>query len=164
MAQSVVIVDASVTVPFLGGDESWSERWQWWTETDVLLMAPSHYPVEVANALVKSARLPAIEVAAHIQRLFTSGVEIADRGLTGLLGAIELAAKHRLSVYDASYLHLAIDVDGPLATVDQALARAALAEGVEIVSTEAHQWAAAASDPEFQQEAREIEDDFREKR
>ena len=43
-----------------------------------------------------------------------------------------LAERHRLSVYDASYLWLAIDVDGELATHDRDLARAALAEGVAL--------------------------------
>lgn len=43
-----------------------------------------------------------------------------------------LAERHRLSVDDASYLWLAIDVDGELATLDRDLARAAVAEGVAL--------------------------------
>jgi predicted nucleic acid-binding protein len=132
-AQPAIVVDASVTVRFLAGYEEWLGTWQSWTETDVMLIAPTHYPIEVANALFRSARLPAIEVAAHLRRLFVSGVETTDRGLTGLLGAIELAERHRLSVYDASYLYLAIDVNGSLATLDRALARAATSEGVEVL-------------------------------
>lgn len=133
--QPAIVVDASITVPFLAGDVAWSARWEEWADTDALLLAPPHYPIEVANALLRSARLPAIEVAVHLQRLFASGVETADRGLSGLLGAIELASKHGLSVYDASYLHLALDVDGSLATVDQRLARAAIGEGVGVVGS-----------------------------
>ncbi len=41
-----------------------------------------------------------------------------------------LAGQHRLTVYDASYLELAIRRRLPLATLDTALARAATAEGV----------------------------------
>jgi predicted nucleic acid-binding protein len=130
-----MVVDASITVPFLAGDESWMAEWRRWTDSNVLLIAPTHFQIEVANALLRSARLPAIEVGAHLTRLFESGVETADRGLTGLLGAIELAETHRLSVYDAAYLYLAIDVDASLATVDEPLARAAIAEGVEIART-----------------------------
>ena len=37
-----------------------------------------------------------------------------------------------LSVYDATYLWLAIDIDGELATYDADLARAAEAEGVPL--------------------------------
>jgi predicted nucleic acid-binding protein len=36
-------------------------------------------------------------------------------------------------VYDALYLQLAVDVDGELATLDRDLARAARAEGIEVV-------------------------------
>ena len=46
--------------------------------------------------------------------------------------ALALAERHRLSVYDATYLWLAIDVDGELATFDRDLARAAAAEGVPL--------------------------------
>ena len=46
--------------------------------------------------------------------------------------AVALAAQHGLSVYDATYLWLAMDVDGELATFDRDLARAATAEGVPL--------------------------------
>jgi predicted nucleic acid-binding protein len=60
------------------------------------------------------------------------GIAIADRGPDGIDGAVVLADRHGLTVYDAAYLWLAIDVDGELATFDQALIRAAQAEGVEL--------------------------------
>ncbi len=50
----------------------------------------------------------------------------------GVAYAAGLAERHRLSAYDATYLWLAIDVDGELATFDKALAAAAVAEGVPI--------------------------------
>ena len=43
-----------------------------------------------------------------------------------------LAARHDLSVDDATYLWLAMDVDGELATFDKDLARVAEAEGVAL--------------------------------
>jgi predicted nucleic acid-binding protein len=46
--------------------------------------------------------------------------------------ALVLADRHRLSVYDATYLWLAIDIDAELATFDADLARAAVAEGVAL--------------------------------
>ena len=51
-----------------------------------------------------------------------------EPGLEGL----ELADRHRLSVYDAIYLDLALDVEAELATLDRDLARAAAAEGVPL--------------------------------
>jgi predicted nucleic acid-binding protein len=44
-----------------------------------------------------------------------------------------LARRHRLTVYDAAYLELALRRDLPLATLDGALADAARAEGVTLV-------------------------------
>ncbi|HVB15439.1 MAG TPA: type II toxin-antitoxin system VapC family toxin, partial [Stellaceae bacterium] len=46
---------------------------------------------------------------------------------------IALARKHRLTVYDAAYLELALRRALPLATLDMPLAHAARAEGVPLV-------------------------------
>lgn len=43
---------------------------------------------------------------------------------------LQLARRHRLTVYDAAYLELALREAIPLTTLDEALARAARAEGV----------------------------------
>lgn len=44
-----------------------------------------------------------------------------------------LATRHRLSFYDAAYLELAQSEAIALATLDQALARAATAEGISLI-------------------------------
>ena len=49
---------------------------------------------------------------------------------SNLEDAFALARTHRLSFYDATYLELAIRRDIPLATLDNALDRAATAEGL----------------------------------
>jgi predicted nucleic acid-binding protein len=46
---------------------------------------------------------------------------------------MELARRHNLSFYDACYVELAQQRALPLATFDQAMARAAAAEGIELV-------------------------------
>ncbi|TAL09092.1 MAG: PIN domain-containing protein [Chloroflexota bacterium] len=119
---------------FLAGDEVWLKRWTAWTEAEAMVLAPPHFPVEVANALLRSARIPAIDASARLARLYATGIDVADRGLPGLVGAIELADRHGLSVYDALYLDLVLDVDGTLATLDRHLARAAVAEGVQLTA------------------------------
>jgi predicted nucleic acid-binding protein len=48
-------------------------------------------------------------------------------------GAFVLAQRHSLSVYDASYLALAVAERMPLATLDAALVKAARAERVELL-------------------------------
>jgi predicted nucleic acid-binding protein len=128
----VVVVDASVAVPILRGDSRWLERWAGWIDSNSILLAPPHFSTEVANALLRSARLPAVEVWNHVARLWAVGIEIADRGRLGLLASIDLAERRALSVYDAAYLELAIDVDGQLATADRQLRAAAVAEGIEV--------------------------------
>jgi predicted nucleic acid-binding protein len=44
-----------------------------------------------------------------------------------------MAALHQLTAYDAAYLELAIRYKLPIATFDQALAKAAQAAGVSLV-------------------------------
>ena len=46
---------------------------------------------------------------------------------------ITLARRHTLTVYDASYLELAMRENVPLATLDKKLAAAAEAEGVPLI-------------------------------
>ena len=131
-AQLAVVIDASAAMALLSGDERWLERWQAWVELDVMLLAPAHFSVEVANALLRGAGLGAVDTAARLERLDAMGVETADRGLPGLLGAVELAERHRLTVDDALYLDLALDVDAQLATLDPDLAAAATSERLTI--------------------------------
>ena len=127
-----VVVDASVAVRFLAGETNWLDQWKAWTESDALVMVPSHFPAEVANALLRSVGLAAVDAATRLERLSAAGLETADRGWPGILGAVDLAERHRLSVYDALYLDLAIDVNAELATLDRALARAARFEGLAV--------------------------------
>jgi predicted nucleic acid-binding protein len=46
---------------------------------------------------------------------------------------LALAREHRLTVYDAAYLELALRADAPLATLDQQRARAARAAKVPLL-------------------------------
>lgn len=133
IAQEAVVVDASAAVAFVAGDPTWAARWTDWTNDGTKILAPSHFAAEIGNALNRSARLSAVDAAARLERVFAAGIETADRGLHGLLGAIELADRHGLSVYDALYIDLALDVEASIATLDRGLASAARAEGVEVL-------------------------------
>jgi predicted nucleic acid-binding protein len=129
----VVIVDASAMVEVVIGDPVWTQRLSEWQEGGAMLLVPPHFGTEVANALLRGLRLDALDVAARLRELFRAGVEVVDRGPIGLVDAIELAAGHGLSVYDAAYLALALELEGDLATRDHALARAAGAEGLVVI-------------------------------
>ncbi len=132
-APRAVVVDASVMVELIGAQESYLRLAADWAREETMLLAPVHFRAEVANALLRSVRLPAAEVSLAAGEIDRSGVELVDRGLKGVLEAIDLADRHGLTVYDALYLQLALDVDGELATLDKDLATAAAAEGVAVV-------------------------------
>ena len=53
------------------------------------------------------------------------------------VAVLRLARTHGLSVYDASYLELALRQAIPMATLDERLAAAALAEGTVLIGTNA---------------------------
>lgn len=127
-----VVVDASVAVGSVTDESPAIEALRTWSRASVPLLAPPMLWMEVANALIRGKRFSPVDVSAILKVLRMSGIEIADRGADGLDAALVLAERHGLSVYDATYLWLAIDVDGELATFDRQLARAAVAEGVPL--------------------------------
>ncbi len=125
-----IVVDASVAVGAVLGEASREDTLFGWATSGRLLLAPAGFWVEIANALIRGHRLSIDDVLSLVTMLRRAGIELADRGLGGLEAAIVLADRHALSVDDATYLWLAMDVDGELATFDRALIRAAQAEGV----------------------------------
>ena len=131
--QRAVVADASVAVRLLLGDPPWIAAWRAWTTAGAMILVPAHFGHEVANALLRSARIGAPEAIAGLARLWRTGFAVADRRLGGLEGSIVLAERHGLSIYDAAYLDLAIDIDGELATLDGPLRLAAEAEGVPLL-------------------------------
>ncbi len=132
--QVAVVVDASAMVEVLIGNERWQDRLADWQAAGAVILAPAHFRVEIANALLRGVGLEPADAIARVRLLFAAGVDVADRGLSGAFDAVELADRHRLTVYDAAYLSLALDIDGELATEDKALIRAASAEGVRITA------------------------------
>jgi predicted nucleic acid-binding protein len=118
---------------------------------DWFLEAPSEAAEAALDALVtEGAIVPALwrwEVQDVVRRLHLAGrltkpvdfirtelraLPIAvDNELTRHFGdEAELAARYRLTVYDAAYLELALRLHVPLATTDKALAAAAKAANV----------------------------------
>lgn len=99
--------------------------------------APQLWPLEVTNILVMAARrgrIPAERVDGLLGFLRDLPVTLDDATATQAWGsAALLAERHRLSVYDAAYLELALRRDLPLATLDAALQKAAVQVGVGVV-------------------------------
>jgi predicted nucleic acid-binding protein len=94
---------------------------------------PSLFWFEVRNALLMGERRRRItlqQTSAFVGDLALLPFEIDDQ--LHEASVMDLARKHQLTVYDAVYLELAQRKSLPLATVDQALARAARVIGVAI--------------------------------
>ena len=131
------VLDCSVTLAWVFPDEA--------TEaTDRLLGAltdgrafvPALWPMEVASVLLVATRRGRIAETdwSRIRRnLDALPIRIDPVSTSRIWDAVlEVAHAHRLSVYDAMYLELAIRMGLPLATLDGALATAGRAEGLEV--------------------------------
>lgn len=92
---------------------------------------PALWRWEVQNTLLSAARRRRITYEALAEHLIDlQSVNVAVESASQFGVELSLAREHRLSVYDAAYLEVAIRRGLPLATTDEALARAARAERV----------------------------------
>jgi predicted nucleic acid-binding protein len=98
---------------------------------------PAIFLWEVANVLstaVRRNRLP----SAHAEEIFDDiselNIVVDDTQPANVwVDAYGLSQRHAISVYDAGYLELALRMKIPLATLDKALANAALRENLRLV-------------------------------
>jgi predicted nucleic acid-binding protein len=96
---------------------------------------PFHFPAEFANGLTMAVRKGRIDESARSAAYQSFPMLNLVRDLEGVdrMGAaIELADLYRLTIYDALYLELAQRLALPLATLDDALARATQRAGVTL--------------------------------
>jgi predicted nucleic acid-binding protein len=103
-----------------------------WTRDGVRTVVPAHFWLEIANTLVSRWRLPGAEVLQAIHDIDQLRFETIDLDRAGLLLAIDISERHRLTAYDAAYLALATTLDGSLVTFDEALRSAAGSRAVYI--------------------------------
>ena len=99
---------------------------------------PSLWPLEVANILLvgeRRGRINQADTATFIGLLEGLPIRIDDETSDHAMRAsLHLARAQNLSVYDASYLELAMRRGLPLATLDARLKAAATAVGVAVYS------------------------------
>ena len=131
---SGLVVDASVAVAWLFDDEeepradSVLER----LKEDGALV-PQLWHLEMRNSLLtaeRRGRLSAGEVKERLDALRSLPIRTDEE--SDLQSAFNLARAHGLSFYDALYLELAKRESAELATLDGALGRAAVSEGVPL--------------------------------
>lgn len=101
------------------------------------VIAPVVWPLEVANGLLQAQRRGRITEEFRVKRLrdFARLPVLIDPETQRLGWTVisRLASDHGLTVYDASYLELALRSRLPLATFDKALAAAARRERVAVL-------------------------------
>jgi predicted nucleic acid-binding protein len=131
------VVDASITLAWCLDDEASeaADRALARLESEEAV-APSVWPLEVANGLLTAERRGRLDISdvARVRDLLLAlpvGVEAVDLGFA-LTEVNELARTLGLSAYDAAYLALAARRGLELATADSRLRQAALTAGVAL--------------------------------
>jgi predicted nucleic acid-binding protein len=98
---------------------------------------PDLWRLEVANCLtvaVRRGRITAADRRESLTDLNDLPISIDNQtGRHAWTRTVAIADKHSLTVYDATYLELAMRLSFPLATLDADLRKAAKAEGVALL-------------------------------
>ena len=99
-------------------------------------IVPTIWPLEVANVLLQAQRkkrLSSLEASSFIDALSVFSITIDSSTSQRALHTIStLAVKTELTVYDASYLELALREKLPLMTLDKAIIKAANQIGIKV--------------------------------
>ena len=131
------VLDCSVTMAWLFPDEA-TEATDRLRESliETRAFVPSLWPAEVGNVLLVATRRGRIradewpQIRAHLSAL---PIEIDPMSISRTWGpSLDLAHTHKLSVYDAMYLELAVRLRMPLVTLDRALRNAGQVTGIDV--------------------------------
>ena len=97
-------------------------------------IAPGIWWYEMRNALLmneRRGRISSVDCRAAIDDLRDLPISVDNAHSDGLL--LEIASSHRLSVYDASYLEVAVRRGLAVASLDRRIVTVAETLGVEVV-------------------------------
>ena len=129
------VVDASVAAVWLLSDEANSVAEAAYARfPDEEAVAPGLWWLEMRNIFLSNerrGRMNAIKSDRALDLLAGLPIRLDFAAESGAL--MTLGRKHGLTAYDAAYLELALREALPLATLDDALTRAARAEGVSLI-------------------------------
>ena len=133
-----LVLDSSATLAWAYSDETTAAvRHVFDLLSEDGAWVPGLWKLEVANILEMGVRRGRHDAAfrdatlADLALLSISLDPETDRQAWG--ATVQLAARHRLTLYDAAYLELALRRGLPLATLDRELRSAASAEGVVVL-------------------------------
>jgi predicted nucleic acid-binding protein len=130
------VTDASVTLTWCFEDEAtaWTDHLLQRLRAGEEALVAAHWPMEVSNALlmaIRRGRITDDKVRRFFDDIRSLPIKIdSESTAQAFHRAFALAQQHRLTSYDAAYLEVAVRVNLPLATLDDELRNAAIAEGV----------------------------------
>ena len=121
------VVDASFTAAWFLADEATKQTEAALEATaNFDIWVPALWALEIGNLLISAQRRKRIDQVKRIElAAVADGLRLKiDREPVSIRGLDALASTHGLTTYDAAYLELAMRRRLPLATLDQALAKA----------------------------------------
>jgi predicted nucleic acid-binding protein len=132
------VLDSSVALAwFMPGEQTPGTETLLDRATEEGAVTSGLWPLEVANIVLIAERKRRITQAQRVRALTALAklpIEIdTDTAGRAWNSTFDLALAHGLTLYDAGYLDLSLRSGLPLATLDQALGRAACACGVPIL-------------------------------
>ena len=128
------VIDASVALAWAFGERDVRATAAWARMRAEAAKAPGLWWYELRNVLLvgeRRGRLSEQQTARFLHELAHSSVTLDHS--PDEVTVLALARRHRLTIYDAAYLELAVREKLDLATLDAALAEAARSEGVALV-------------------------------
>jgi predicted nucleic acid-binding protein len=134
------ILDASVALACVLPDEKTPDLVSW---IDILLISgdalvPAHWWAEVGNGLLMAARRKRISdavVEISIRDLLNFDVLQSDQlASEQILDTAKISQAHNLTMYDAFYVHLALETHLPLVAFDRKMTTAARVLNIPILT------------------------------
>lgn len=103
-----------------------------------MLLVPAHWWIEITNALLQAGRRKRITAAERedcFQLLMELNLKVVDMSPHVITEEVlQLAELYKLTGYDACYLHIAVQQQIPLATLDKALQSAAKLSNISVLN------------------------------
>jgi predicted nucleic acid-binding protein len=135
-----LVIDASLALSWLFADEQTSRGMELLQQVSGTgAVVPSLWRLEIASALetgIKRKRLDTAYRDATIQKLLRLPIETdPDTNDYAWTATLRLSDTHQITVYDASYLELALRRGLPVAAHDDQLAAAAAKAGATLLPT-----------------------------
>jgi predicted nucleic acid-binding protein len=134
----LIVVDASLMIGWLLREpELQAGRTVRQMLPEQTLVVPSHWPLEIANALrtnVRRKRIHPAQLEEIVSQLsFLEIIVEQASGVESVTALATFALEHGLTSYDAAYVALAMRMDAPLATLDGDMRSAAMNLQINVI-------------------------------